>query len=170
MAALATGVALVLFASFPHRLEYLAHVLAGLGLAGLGAALTAPGLSVGRRSSGYPVPGASGAGPGVGAADRLGGRRIGGIVAGVVVLAVLAEVSFAGPPEVLDVANTVMGTLLGLAAVAGSPPATPSERADRKDRATSVWVAGVGIALVVTGLLVRYPVQQTVKHWWWFGS
>jgi hypothetical protein len=167
LAVVATGVALAVFASFPHRLEYLAHVLAGLGLAGLGAALTDPGLPVGRRASGGRVRVASGAGLGAGAADRLGGRRVGGIVAGVVVLAVLAELSFAGPPEVLDVANTMTGTLLGLAAVAGSPPAAPS---DRVDRANPAWVAGVGIALVVLGLVVRYPVQQTVKHWWWFGS
>ena len=26
------------------------------------------------------------------------------------------------------------------------------------------------VGLVLVGLAVRYPVQETVKHWWWFGS
>ncbi len=149
LALVASGSLLVMVACFPHRLEYPAHVLAGLGLAGLGVALTAR------------------AEAGAGAASRALARRAVAVVAGVALLAVLAEVSFAGPPEVLDVANTVMGALLGVATVL--TPTRPAG-AEPGGRAGVAWLAVVGIVLVVAGMAVRYPVQQTVKHWWWFGS
>ncbi len=52
----------------------------------------------------------------------------------------------------------------GLLAAANPAGAEPGGRAG------VAWLAVVGIVLVVAGMAVRYPVQQTVKHWWWFGS
>ena len=64
----------------------------------------------------------------------------------------------------LDVANTTMGALLGIATLlpaitAGSWPA--------RDR-TRLLI--IGLALCIAGLIIRYPVQGVVKHWWWFGT
>lgn len=141
------GVAgLLLYAAcFPHRLEYAAHLLAGMGLAALGVAAT--------RS--VPV-----------------GQVLRSIIVlgGVLIAAVAAELTFSGPGvETLDVANTVMGGAMGLVAVLGS-----SDGESRPTTATSgeaAWgVATAGTVLVVVGMVLRYVVQPTAKHWWWFGT
>lgn len=107
---------LVMVAAFPHRLEYVAHVLAGFGLAALGLALAesgAPG-RVGDRFARF---------------DRVGGRvpellapgGRAGVAMGLVVAGALVwELTLGGPLDVLDAANTVMGGLLGVAAVLGA--------------------------------------------------
>ena len=232
---------LVMVAAFPHRLEYVAHVLAGFGLAALGLALAesgAPG-RVGDRFARF---------------DRVGGRvpellapgGRAGVAMGLVVAGALVwELTLGGPLDVLDAANTVMGGLLGVAAILGAradPTVAPSGATDGAsgvegeppgvvevhgvvdlhggvvdgaasigDAADGVVVDGVvvdgpptvsdaisdvagehadvvdvepgrlaaqpdslglalaGLALVVAGLVLRYPVQHELKTLWWFG-
>lgn len=134
---------LVLFAAFPHRLEYPAHVLAGFGLAGIGTVVVRR-----RRGDGE-----------VGAVLRSSEAAV--VLGFVAVAGIVSDLTLTGPFDVLDVANTVMGGLLGIAAIAGAAP----DRADASGRPLAV----AGVLLVVVGLLLRYPVQETVKHWWWFG-
>jgi hypothetical protein len=131
----ATASFLVLFAAFPHRLEYAAHLLAGMGLAGAWAALL-------RSRLASPVA------PFV-------------LAAAVAVAGVAADLTLTGPLNVLDVANTAMGGLLGAAAVS----APPAEGADSLDRPLVV----AGVLLVAAGFLLRYPVQDVAEQWWWFG-
>ena len=175
---------LVVVAAFPHRLEYVAHVLAGFGLAALGLALAeseAPG-RVGDRLArvGGRVP------------DPLapGGRA--GVAMGLVVAGALVwELTLGGPLDVLDAANTVMGGLLGVAAilgacadlavapragadgdsgVTGDPPAVGDREPGREPgQVDSRGLALAGVALVVVGLVLRYPVQHELKTLWWFG-
>jgi hypothetical protein len=81
------------------------------------------------------------------------------VVVAVVVVALVVELVQGPAIDVLDVANTLLGGVLGAAAVAGSP------------RAARPWMlAALGLGLVLAGVLLRYPVQATVKHWWWVGS
>jgi len=218
---------LVMVAAFPHRLEYVAHVLAGFGLAALGLALAesaAPGW-VGDRfvRAGGRVP----------KSLAPGGRA--GVAMGLVVAGALVwELTLGGPLDVLDAANTIMGGLLGTAAilgagadqavaplgaadgapcVAGDPPGAGDRHGGLVDGAVRVGdvVGGVvvedppavsdgipgaageprgvgdvepgrvagqpdsrglalaGVALVVVGLVLRYPVQHELKTLWWFG-
>lgn len=139
---------LVLFAAFPHRLEYPAHVVAGAGLAAvLGAVMVRAGWSW------------TGSGPdGV---ARLDGRAVALVSLIVVVGAIVSDLTLTGPFNVLDVANSTLGGLLGVAAVAGVARGEPVGPV----RALVV----VGSVLVVVGLLLRYPIQEVSKHWWWFG-
>lgn len=152
----AGGALLVLFACFPHRLDYAAHVVAGIGVAGLLAVL---GDLRGRPGSDAVAP------------ARLVVRCVGGVA----VAAVLAEFTVTGPPDLLDMVNTVMGGLLGTAAVLVASPevgrggqATPGERGTGLGE--GAWVGVVGAVAVLVAIVVRYPVQKVVKHWWWFGS
>lgn len=93
--AVGTIIVLVLFASFPHRLAYAAHAVAGCGLAGMGVAVTTH-------------------------RHRKPGGQAFLVILGVFIAAVLAELTFAGPKvDPLDVANTTMGGALGVAAVVG---------------------------------------------------
>ena len=178
---------LVMVAAFPHRLEYVAHVLAGFGLAALGLALAesgAPG-RVGDRFARF---------------DRVGGRvpellapgGRAGVAMGLVVAGALVwELTLGGPLDVLDAANTVMGGLLGVAAilgacadlavapragadgdsgVTGDPPAVGDREPGREPgQVDSRGLALAGVALVVVGLVLRYPVQHELKTLWWFG-
>lgn len=172
-ALLAAGVAV---ACFPYRLDYAAHLLGGLGLAGLGWAGTGEGGVVGPWDP---------------------ARRVWVVGVVVVVAAVVSEYTVSGPPDLLDVANTVMGALVGLAALVGAtldearaqstpPPGAVSEPHGAADGQRSgdsgglisgistgwnqaVVLAGVGTALVVGGLFVRHVVQNFVKVQWWFG-
>jgi hypothetical protein len=139
----ATAAVLVLFAAFPHRLEYPAHVLAGFGLAGVGTVVV-------RRRRG---PGSDGS------VLRLGEAAI--VVAFAAIVGILADLTLTGPFDVLDVANTLMGSLLGVAAVAAAVP----DRVAARPRPLAI----AGVVLIAAGLVLRYPVQDTVKHWWWFG-
>ncbi len=104
---------LVVVAVFPHRLEYVAHVLAGFGLAALGLAFAesgAPGW-VGER-----VPRVGGRVP---ASLSPGGRA--GVAMGLVVAgAWVWELTLGGPLDALDAANTTMGGLLAVAAIVGA--------------------------------------------------
>lgn len=134
---------LVLFAAFPHRLEYPAHVLAGFGVAAIAT------VAVRRlwcdHTSGSVVRSWE-------AAAVLGVVAVAGVV---------SDLTVTGPFDVLDVANTVMGGLLSMAVVAGAA----SDHAD-----TPAWPLVVaGVVLVVVGFLVRYPAQDTMEHVWWFG-
>lgn len=144
---------LVAFAVFPHRLEYSAHLVAGMGLAAAGVAL------IGWRNARSAVPEEADAS----ATAVVGARMFVAVVAAVVVAGTLADVFVTGPFEILDVANTTMGGLLGVAVLASA--SGDHHLAGRR----GVPLAVVGAVLVVVGLLLRYPIQSTVKHWWWFG-
>lgn len=153
LASVAGLVLLVLFAVFPHRLEYPAHVLAGMGLGGLSAA--------GIWSTRWPRVGRP---PSQADLDRRAAIRIAVIALTVLAAGVVSDLSVTGPFDVLDVANTTMGGLLGVAAV------VPVLAGSRSARGARTGLAVTGVVLVLVGLAVRYPVQETVKHWWWFGS
>lgn len=143
---------LILFATFPHRLEYPAHMLGGIGLAGIGIAVL------------LVVPGSSALGPAAAENPPLGALWVALLVASILMLAVLSDLTLTGPFDLLDVANTTMGGLLGIAAML-----TIVGRASKEPAAKPAQLALTGIALGGVGLLLRYPVQDTVKHWWWFG-
>jgi len=170
---------LVMVAAFPHRLEYVAHVLAGFGLAALGLALAESGAPsrVGDRLGGV--------GGRVSTPLAPGGRA--GVAMGLVVVGALVwELTLGGPLDVLDAANTAMGGLLGVAAIlgAGADPTfsdaisdVAGEHADVVDveparvagQPDSLGLALAGVVLVVAGLVLRYPVQHELKTLWWFG-
>lgn len=133
---------MVLFAAFPHRLEYPAHLLAGMGVAGAGAS----GLWSVRWARRRP---------------GLRATVVGGVV---LVAALVADLTVTGPFDVLDVANTAMGGLLGVAAVV---PAVDGSRAATRPR---VWLGICGLVVMAAGLLLRYVVQDSLKNEWWFGS
>lgn len=130
----AAAAALVLLACFPHRLEYPAHVLAGLGVSGfLGALLATSPLA---RDSRVLI--------GLGALSMV---------------ALTAELGVDGfPLDLLDVANTMAGGVLGAAAVHG---------AGRFDRNRLLVVSAI---LIGAGFIVRYPGQAAVENWWLIGS
>ena len=153
LASVAGLVLLVLFAVFPHRLEYPAHVLAGMGLGGLGAA--------GLWSTRWPRVGRP---PSQADLDRRTTFRTAVIAVTVLAAGVVSDLTLTGPFDVLDVANTTMGGLLGVAAV------VPVLAGSRSARGARTGLAVTGVVLVLVGLTMRYPVQETVKHWWWFGS
>lgn len=153
LAATAGLVLVVLFAVFPHRLEYPAHVLAGMGLGVLGAA--------GLWSTRWPRVGRP---PSQADLDRRTATRTAVIAVMVLAAGMVSDLTLTGPFDVLDVANTTMGGLLGIAAV------VPALTVSRATQAARTGLAVTGVVLVLVGLAVRYPVQETVKHWWWFGS
>jgi len=174
----------VMVAAFPHRLEYVAHVLAGFGLGALGLALAESGVP-GRVGDRFARVGGRVPKP-LAPAGRAG-APMGLVVAGVLVW----ELTLGGPLDVLDAANTVMGGLLGVAAilgacadlavapragadgdsgVTGDPPAVGDREPGREPgQVDSRGLALAGVALVVVGLVLRYPVQHELKTLWWFG-
>lgn len=132
----AAGAALVVYvACFPHRLEYPAHVLAGMGLAGLAL------VAMDRTSWSAEA-------------------RAALTLVAVAVAAVVSEKTVTGPSvDVLDVGNTLVGAVIGIAAVLAAA------RVGRRP-----VVAGVAAGLVFLGLVVRYVVQTALADWWWFGA
>ena len=77
----------------------------------------------------------------------------------VAVAAAISELTITGPEMGwLDVANTTMGGAFAIGA-------TLSTHGERR------WpLALTGVALALVGWAIRYPIQSTVKHWWWFGT
>ena len=134
LGAVGAGIVLIYVAAFPHRLEYPAHMVAGCGLAGMAMAGT------------YRLV-------------RRPELQATIVLLSVLAAAFVAEVTFAGPPiDLLDMANTVLGGALGVAAVAGWQRSSPPAK-----------LFATGLALAVLGLLIRYPIQSGVKNIWWFG-
>ena len=83
-------------------------------------------------------------------------RRSQSVVAGVLAAAVLGEFTMTGPePSMLDIVNTLMGGAVVLAAL------------DRHGLGRRRSLVAAGALLVLTGLISRYVVQPSVKHWWW---
>lgn len=122
---------IVLYASFPHRFEFAAHVVAGAGLAAIAL------VGVGSAMASIIV---------------------------VLTVALVAETTFSGPMEVHDVASTVLGGALGVAAVLPVFDPAGAPRADRRR------LVAFGLALIVAGVVLRYPMQGFAAKAWWYGS
>jgi hypothetical protein len=79
----------------------------------------------------------------------------------VLLAALVAELTVTGPDiSPLDVVNTLVGGVIGLAALATARATTPSTG----PRSTLLVAAA---CLILMGLAVRYQVQPVVKQWWW---
>lgn len=132
----AVAAAATYFVCFPRRLEYPAHLLGGMGVAGVGFALL-PWAA--RRLLAVEV------------------RGLGALLL-VAVATLVTELTVTGPADLMDGVTTILGGTLGVAAVTGAPRLGGSRR-----------LAVSGAALVMVGLVIRYPLQGMAKHWWWFG-
>lgn len=132
----AAATATIFLACFYYRLDYPAHVIAGFGAAGLGWVVLGPWV----------------VSPGIRACLT---------VVGVVALGVLGELTVFGPEfDLVDVANTTMGSLLAVAVLAGGP--------SRRWRIGPTWaqLTVVSVGLIVVGLALRYPIQEATSQWW----
>ncbi len=119
--------------AFWYRMDHTAHLLAGVGLVTVVAALVAV--------LGWTGPSA-----------------LAGSVAAVVAASWLSELTVFGPRvDVADALYTVVGAVLGAAAVSGRLPAGRG----------SVGLFVVGLALVGAGLVVRYQLQYPFSEWWY---
>lgn len=130
----------VLYASVPHRLEFAAHVVAGAGLSALAL------VGVARLGDGRWA--------------RTDERLAVAVLAAVLAAAVVAERTFSGPFAVHDVASTVLGGALGVAAVLPVFDAAGERRR----------LVAVGLTLILAGLVIRYPAQGLATDLWWYGS
>ena len=136
--------------AFPLRLDYSAHLLAGAG-----TAVSFLMLVDWRRSRGSPRHRAD-------PLASMGPVALGASTLAIVLLAaVVSELTLTGPDiSPLDVVNTLVGGVIGLATLAPARATTPST----SPRMTLLIAAA---CLILMGLAVRYQVQPVVKHWWW---
>ena len=136
---------MIIIAVFPYRLEYAAHVIAGIGLAGIVVGWTTGG---DRDRNGMSID----------------WRVALSVVGGVAVAGVASDLTVTGPLDVLDVTNTVMGGLMGLVILQSGWEVLPTERPGR------VRLAVSGALIVSIGFSLRYPLQHLLKSVWWYGT
>jgi hypothetical protein len=136
--------------AFPLRLDYSAHLLAGAGVA-----VAFMMVVDWRHLGGPPRHEAEPATP-------MGPLALGASTLTVVLLAaVVSELTVTGPDvSPLDIVNTLVGGVIGLATFAPSRRTNPSTG----PRSTLLIAAA---CLILMGLAVRYQVQPVVKQWWW---